>query len=217
MGIVVLVGMRGLHPFCRVEKIIAVSFPPPSSSFFHFQLYKELSMTTKASIYDIRHLPLTITTAVLFLLAGWLLSGPVAAEAPPSGEPSQLVEVVKSSKSFPETLKAFKAEVRSAGWSLLNSNNMAGILSERGFTLDPVVILDVCSGQYSARILSNDAYRPISAFMPCRVSIYQTSEGEVFIARMNVSAFVAMMPPEVAEVMIASDAEISKIIEKAIR
>ena len=53
--------------------------------------------------------------------------------------------------------------------------------------------------------------------MPCRVSIYMTSEGDVFIARMNAAAFAGMMDPMVAEVMIASDNEISEIIAAAIR
>ena len=132
------------------------------------------------------------------------------------GQNGELVQVIQSKKSFPETLKAFKAEVSKAGWSVLNVNNMAGVLSERGFTLHPVVILDVCSGTYSARILSNDDYRPISAFMPCRVSIYRTSDGKVFIARMNTNVFITMMPPEVAEVMSASDEEIAKVITKTV-
>ncbi|MFN2348205.1 MAG: DUF302 domain-containing protein [Thioalkalivibrio sp.] len=152
--------------------------------------------------------------ALLLLLAAWVIPGIAIAQG---GEQPQLVQVVKSNKSFPDTLSSFKEEVRKAGWSLLNSNNMAGVLSERGFTLDPVVILDVCSGKYSARILSNDDYRPISAFMPCRVSIYQTSTGDVFIARMNTGAFVQMMPPEVAEVMTVSDSEIAEIIARTVR
>jgi uncharacterized protein (DUF302 family) len=152
--------------------------------------------------------------AILLLLVAWGTQGVALAQ---EDEQPQLVQVVKSNKSFPDTLSTFKEEVRKAGWSLLNSNNMAGVLSERGFTLHPVVVLDVCSGKYSARILSNDDYRPISAFMPCRVSIYQTSTGDVFIARMNTGAFVQMMPPEVAEVMIASDSEIAEIIARTVR
>jgi uncharacterized protein (DUF302 family) len=57
----------------------------------------------------------------------------------------------------------------------------------------------------------------MSAFMPCRVSIYQTSDESVFIARMNSGAFTEMMDPMVAEVMAASDAEIAEIIEATIR
>jgi len=134
-----------------------------------------------------------------------------------AGDKPQLVQVIQSQKSFPETLKTFKEEVSKAGWSLLNINNLAGVLSERGFTLHPVVILDLCSSKYSVRIQSNDEYRPISAFMPCRVSIYQLSDGKVFIARMNTGAFANMMRSEVAEVMSASDKAVGEIIAKTVR
>lgn len=154
-----------------------------------------------------------LLAAGLFMPAGYI----PAAEKEAGGDQPQMVVAVRSPKSFPETLRVFQEEVRAAGWSVLNANNMAGTLSERGYTIHPVVILDVCSGRYSARILEKDEYRPVSAFMPCRVSIYQTSEGEVWIARMNTAAFSEMMPPEVAEVMEASDAEISAVIERTIR
>jgi len=157
---------------------------------------------------------LAVLGAMLLLMAACAFPGSAMAQG---GEQPQMVLLVKSNKSFPETLKTFKEEVNKAGWSLLNANNMAGVLSERGFTLSPVVILDVCSGKYSAQILGKDEYRPISAFMPCRVSIYQTSDGQVFLARMNTGAFVGMMPPAVAGVMVASDKEIAKIIDRTVR
>ena len=134
-----------------------------------------------------------------------------------AGDQPKLVQVVQSERSFPATLKSFKEEVARAGWGILNIHNMAGVLSERGFTVNPVVILDICSGKYSAQILSKDEYRPISVFMPCRISIYQTADGKVFIARMNTGAFATMLPPEVAEVMSASDEEVVKIISKTAR
>lgn len=167
-------------------------------------------LRTTQSVYGLK------LFGLLALITFCLLAGPTASQAAAAEQP-QLVQVVQSEKSFAETLKSFQEEVAKAGWSVLNSNNMAGVLSERGFTLHPVVIFDVCSGQYSARILSNDDYRPVSAFMPCRVSIYQTSAGQVFVARMNTGAFTDMMPAEVAEVMDASDAEIAEIIAKAVR
>jgi len=154
--------------------------------------------------------------AAAILAVASVMPQAVAAEKA-EGERPPIVQVVQSPKSFVETIDAFRTEVASAGWSLLNENNMAGVLSARGYTLDPVIIFDVCSGRYSAQILGNDEARPISAFMPCRVSIYKTSDGNVFIARMNAAAFAAMMDPMVAKVMIASDNEISKIIAATIR
>ncbi|MCK9230413.1 MAG: DUF302 domain-containing protein [Syntrophales bacterium] len=164
-----------------------------------------------------RHIiPLLTIFITVSLLGIGMIPGNAAARETATDQP-QLVQVIQSQKSFAETLRTFKEEVAKAGWSVLNANNMAGVLSERGFTLHPVVILDVCSGKYSARILSRDEYRPISAFMPCRVSIYQTSDGSVFVARMNTNAFVHLMPPEASEVMSASDEEIDRIISAAIR
>jgi len=149
---------------------------------------------------------------VICILPGLLVAQGTAGDRP------QLVQVVQSQKSFPETLKAFKQEVtQNRAGVCLNVNNLAGVLSERGFTLHPVVVLDVCSGKHSSRILSNDDYRPFSAFMPCRVSIYQTSDGKVYIARMNAGAVTEMMLTGVAEVMLASDKEIAEIIANAVR
>ncbi len=153
---------------------------------------------------------------LMFFIASSALPGHAFAQGAEGGQ-QQLVVIVESTKSFSETLESFKEEVTKGGWSVLNANNMAGVLSERGFTVHPVVILDVCSGNYSARILSRDEYRPISAFMPCRVSIYKTSDGKVFIARMNTEAFAKMMSPEVAEVMVKSDEEVSEFIAKSLQ
>ena len=156
-----------------------------------------------------RFLALVVMAVVL------LFSGMAQADNHGGGQPD-MVMVTPSPHSFPETLAAFEREASEAGWSILHRNNMAGTLSERGFTIDPVVILDVCSGRYSAQILEEDAYRPVSAFMPCRVSIYQDSQGDVFISRMNVPGFLPMMPEGVAEVMEKSSEEIEAIIERTV-
>lgn len=157
-----------------------------------------------------------LAIAAVLLAAASLMPQTAAAEQV-EGEMPPMVQLVESPKSFAETVDAFRVEVERAGWSLLNETNMAGVLSARGYTIDPVIIFDACSGRYSAEILGHDEARPMSAFMPCRVSIYQTSDETVFIARMNSAAFTEMMDPMVAEVMAASDAEISEIIDATIR
>lgn len=168
------------------------------------------ALTKLTSITGGRFLPIF---AMLF--AGLLFAASAQAGSH-GGEQPEMVKVTPSPMSFPDTVEAFEAQAKDAGWSVLNKNYMSGVLSQRGFTLDPVVIIDVCSGQYSARILEEDAFRPVSAFMPCRVSIYQDSQGDVFISRMNVPAFLPMMPDEVAEVMELSSNEIEAIIERTV-
>ncbi len=167
----------------------------------------------QSKVMTMRHGPRFLALAAMLLA---LLVAGSAQAGGHAGEQPDMVKVTPSPHSFPATLAAFEREVDAEGWSILNRNNMAGTLSERGFTIDPVVILDVCSGRYSAQILEEDAYRPVSAFMPCRVSIYQDSQGEVFISRMNVPGFLPMMPDGVAEVMENSSEEIEAIIERTI-
>ena len=164
---------------------------------------------------DLRHVA-GLVLASLLLAAAFVMPQAAAADTGEDEMPP-MVQVVESPKSFADTVDAFRVEVEDAGWSLLNETNMAGVLSARGYTIDPVIIFDACSGRYSAQILGEDAARPMSAFMPCRVSIYKTADDSVFIARMNSAAFGDMMDPMVAEVMAASDAEISEIIEATIR
>ncbi len=129
---------------------------------------------------------------------------------------TQMFLQTESPKSLPETVKIFKEEVTAGGWSILNTTNMAGILSEKGYTLSPVLIFDVCSGKYSAQILSKDEHRFVTPLMPCRVSIYQTGQGKVIIARLNAKSMVPMFSAELGEIMLKSSAEVEKIIEKTI-
>jgi uncharacterized protein (DUF302 family) len=106
--------------------------------------------------------------------------------------------------------------VKKSGWSILNSTNLSGILSAKGYTLDPVLIFDVCSGKYSAKILANDEYRFATPLMPCRTSIYKTSKGKVIIARLNAKAIAPMFDEGLAEIMLRSSGEIENIISNTI-
>lgn len=128
----------------------------------------------------------------------------------------QMFLQTESPKSFPETVEAFKEEVAAAGWSILNVTNMAGILSKKGYTLSPVLIFDVCSGKYSAQILAKDEYRFVTPLMPCRVSIYQTTEGKVMISRLNAKSMAPMFDAGLAEIMMKSGGELEAIIKETI-
>ncbi len=128
----------------------------------------------------------------------------------------QMFLQTQSPKSLPDTVKAFKEEVAAGGWSILNVTNMAGVLSEKGYTISPVLMFDLCSGKFSAQILTKDEHRLVTPLMPCRVSIYQTAQGIVIIARLNAKRVAPMFSPELAEIMLKSSSEGEVIIEKTI-
>lgn len=115
-----------------------------------------------------------------------------------------------------KTLDAFKAEVKAAGWTILGEHNMAGILSTKGYTLHPVIVIEICSGKYSAQLLARDETRYVTSMIPCRVAIYQTSDRKVIISRMNTAMFASMMQGVVAEVIKQSGSDVEAIIAKTL-
>jgi uncharacterized protein (DUF302 family) len=122
-----------------------------------------------------------------------------------------------SPKNLVATTTAFQESVKAAGWSVLGVTNMAGILSERGFTLHPVLIFDACSGRFSADLLSKDETRFVASMIPCRVAIYQTSTGKVIISRMNSVAMAGMVGGHAGTVIRKSGEEMEQIIQATLK
>lgn len=121
-----------------------------------------------------------------------------------------------SPANFPATVEAFKAEVKASGWGILTVHNMAGILSSKGHTLQPILVIEACSGKYSAQLLKNDNTRYVSSMLPCRIAIYQTSAGKVIINRMNSVMFAGMTDGLVADVVKKSGTEMEAIIARTL-
>ena len=94
---------------------------------------------------------------------------------------------------------------------------MAGILSERGFTLHPVLVFDACSGKYSSELLARDETRFVASMIPCRVAIYQTSTGKVVISRMNSVAMADMAGGPTGVIIKKSGEEMELIIKATLK
>ena len=162
-----------------------------------------------------------LTTLAGIVLAVSTLTAPVHAASTPANTPRNIsphpmfVENV-SPADLPTTVSVLLEETRAAGWSHLDTLNMSGVLAARGFTLNPVLILELCSGRHSATLLGSDETRFMSSMIPCRVSVYQTSDRRVVISRMNSASMAEMMPGTVRTVIAASGAEMETIIARTL-
>ncbi len=154
---------------------------------------------------------LIILAALLTLALGYANNHAVAA---PDGRAMFLEN--ESPANLVRTAEVFQEEVRAAGWSMLHVHNISGILSARGFTLHPALIFEPCSGRFTAQLIGRDETRYVTSMIPCRVAIYQTSDGRVIISRMNIVMFATMMEPAVAEVMLSANEEMEAIIAKTL-
>ncbi len=149
----------------------------------------------------------------LALSVALIFAGQVPAHAQNANAPAEFFLEDTSPQGFVATVDAFTEAVSDAGWSILGKTNMAGVLSERGFTVDPVLVFKPCSGAYSSELLGRDETRFVSSMIPCRVAIYKTSTGDVVISRLNTAAMAEMIGGEAAPTIRQSGVELEEIIE----
>ena len=114
---------------------------------------------------------------------------------------------------FDETVQRFEQEVDQAGWSVMVTHDMQEILERHGHEVAAVKIFELCSSRYSAEVLAEDDARIISPMMPCRVSIYETTDGATYISRMNSQLMAKPFGGVIARVMDTAAVETEEIIE----
>lgn len=121
----------------------------------------------------------------------------------------QMILEQQSKYDFDETISRLKENVKEAGWSVVGEFDYKEILADKGFDIMNIKILAVCSGKYSAQILSLDDERIVSPLMPCRLAVYEKSDGNTYIARLNSGEVAQPFGGVIAETMkaVAEDTE----------
>ncbi len=115
--------------------------------------------------------------------------------------------------SYDETVEKLSEKIMSIGnWEIQHIHDLQETLRKNGKDVLPIKIIELCSPKYSGRILERDEERLYSSLLPCRISIYQTSDGATRISRMDSAAMAAQIGGLVEEVMTEAFAEIEKVL-----
>lgn len=100
------------------------------------------------------------------------------------------------------TVRTLEANAKAAGWKVVGKREMHKIIAEQGGPrLAPVVLMELCSGKYSAKILADDGARWSSVLMPCTVAVYEKQDGKTYVSSMDIRAMKDMLSGTVLEVM----------------
>ncbi len=118
---------------------------------------------------------------------------------------------------FETTVQVFEEKVNEAGWSILVTHDMQETLKGHGHDVLNVKIFELCSARYSAEILKLDDERIVSPLMPCRVAIYEKSNGNTYITRMDSELMARPFGGIINEVMQQAASEIEDVIVQVIR
>jgi uncharacterized protein (DUF302 family) len=107
--------------------------------------------------------------------------------------PNMMFATFKSKLDFDGTVSSLEESAKKNGWTIPEIRDLQQDYIEDGLEdMTKIKILYFCNAQGGYNILKNDAYKKMSVMMPMGVSIYETNDGQVKIAAMNIG-FMSMM------------------------
>jgi len=101
-----------------------------------------------------------------------------------------------------ETVAKITANAKAEGWVVSSVQPLhKSVKKHGGGDLLPVVLINLCQADHAYNILKEDAHKVISVMMPCTISVYQKSDGLIYVGTMNAGLLGTLFGGVVAEVM----------------
>lgn len=123
-----------------------------------------------------------------------------------------MVAETESRFDFQTTVQTITTAAKDQGWQVPKVYELCKGLARHGHRVRPVAVIELCRPDYAADLLSRDETRVVSSFMPCRIAVYQRSDGRVIVSRMNTGLMSRLFPDEVARVMAQASRETEQIL-----
>ena len=133
-----------------------------------------------------------------------------------TSEESMLMEGI-SKFDFSTTIDKLNSTVIDSGWKIPAVHDLQNTIKNFGKDILPIKVLEICHPKHSGRLLELDDERIVSTFMPCRISVYEKSDGKVYISRLNGALLSKSFGGIVEEVMSLANNEMEEMINSLIR
>ena len=131
--------------------------------------------------------------------------------------PSIMILENDSKLGFQETVESIKTSAAAKGWKTPVAHELHEAVKKAGFEVKPATVIELCQPKHAGKILSRDENRIVTSLMPCRVSVYETSDGKVVISRMNSGLVSKLFGGEIATVMADASQETEEILAQTIK
>ena len=100
--------------------------------------------------------------------------------------PGIILKEGTSSYNFEQSLTLLDKEIEGSGWKIPAKHDLQQTLLKHGKEkVNKVVIYEICNPDLAEKILKTDDERVVSNLMPCRIAVYEKSDGKTYFSRMN--------------------------------
>jgi uncharacterized protein (DUF302 family) len=107
----------------------------------------------------------------------------------------------KSKYNLEETISKLNEAVSKSDWKLIHMHDLEQLMLKNGHEVLPAKVMEICAPSFAFKLLSKDEERVYSNMMPCRLSVYEKSDGKTYVSRMNIEQFASSMGGVIQEVM----------------
>ncbi len=149
-----------------------------------------------------------IIFGIVGLVAGILLTSLFAYRA----APGMMLKEAESKYNFEQSVEVFEQTAHDMGWKIPTVHDMKETMDGFGKEVLNAKVFELCHPEHAYEILKLDDERIVSSMMPCRVSIYEKSDGKVYVSWMNTSMMGNMMGGVIADVMGIASQESEQMI-----
>jgi uncharacterized protein (DUF302 family) len=120
---------------------------------------------------------------------------------------------VTTNKSFEEAVEAIQRRADENGFRVLHTHDVAATLAEKGFSREPLKIIEICNAKYASQVLDKDV--KVSLMLPCPISVY-VQAGKTYLSTLLPTSITEFFPQAGIEAL-ASEVEsvVLKIISEA--
>lgn len=116
--------------------------------------------------------------------------------------PGMMLTERQSPVGLDATVKRITAAAEKRGWVVQSVVPLdESVKKHGGPDVRPVRLVNLCEANHAGKILLDDGARRVSVFMPCTISVYEKSDGTVWIGTMNPGLMGRMFGGVVSEVM----------------
>lgn len=118
---------------------------------------------------------------------------------------------------FNETVELLITAATDRDWANPAVHDLQQSLAKAGKSVRPVKVIEICKPSYSGVLLEKSDERIVSVMMPCRISVYEKTDGKIYVATVNGKIFTTGQAEIIQTVMMEAAKEIDEIVRAVAR
>lgn len=116
--------------------------------------------------------------------------------------PGMMLKVHRSALDFDSTVTSIENAAESHEWKVPKVYDIQeSIISAGHADMTRLKVISLCHPHHAYSLLRHDGNKFVSGIMPCRVAVYESTDGAIYMSELNTGRLAGLFGGDIAEVM----------------